>query len=311
MHSTPIWPFNLFLLFYLFVFLLPISASALGASPGLLEFSNILRGETASSVIHLSRGDTSQAQLYRVSFGGTGVDFVTTTVPTIFFAKGESKKDVPIVIDASSIPPGSYTASLVVAEQDRSSSPKTDQQLLSGIAAEIRFSVTQKEIVSYKMFVQSFVAARSGEPLAFDLLVANTGNIPLHLGSAEVVIIPEDRAKKSQKIKEKVDIQETIVPFTERFVRFTMKSAARTGVQRASIAIFSDKGKKLYEEKRSFFVEPSTKEEEAELYRFFSTTTAQSSAAGMSALSWSATVLATALLLGGCFLIRKSRKSLK
>lgn len=174
----------------IFVLLPPLTAFAgFGISPGVVEIDNALRGSSFNKVFVLSRSNPETNLLIKVQTSGEIADWFQFEKGSQFtYPAGKQQFPVKATI---SVPPGTpngaYSGEVRftgIEQQTKTDSQEAAVNVQLGAIAQVKLTVTDKEIKSFRVLGVQVAQAVVGKPLLLGINIQNTGNVkvqPDHL----------------------------------------------------------------------------------------------------------------------------------
>ncbi len=193
-------------------------ATALGATPAVFDFPNILPTTTIQRTVHISRGGLSKIKTFKVTIDGNGAPFIQLPRQKIIFAGEAATAPVVFIIKPTTAPPGSYSATLHITPQatpqqlaslfNNDSSAAT--RLLSAVAVKIKFSITdssRQELEITAVHLDRLASNATGQTTVRPkVTVYNSGNEPLTIDSLQILSPNQDFTWPAISLKPTVTI---------------------------------------------------------------------------------------------------------
>lgn len=150
----------------------------LGLSPSSILEENLMRDVSFKQTVFLQRPDGSYAETIDVGLGGPDRRFLVGE-NEIFFDEGVKEMPYTFEILPKDAASGEYEAGIVFIQ--RGVDPVTGEgaglAVLRGVALSIKFSVTDEEIIDYKISDTIVYKTEEKFPLSLEIVEQNDGNV--------------------------------------------------------------------------------------------------------------------------------------
>ena len=174
-------------------------ASAIGISPGKLEFPDMLPTTVVERTIEVSRGGFEDIDDFTIKVEGSGADYIKITNNKLVFGADELTAPLGFVLKPTKAKPGKYEISINVVPIIPASDPidleegetVIDSDFLLGVTAVINFSVgssAREELEIKHLFLENVSDNEKREKtVRARIFVKNTGNVPMSVDKLEIV----------------------------------------------------------------------------------------------------------------------------
>lgn len=232
-------------------FALPIRTHATGISPALIEVENISPNATVERKVYVSRADAVSSQRYLFSVGGSAVQYLELPNDGIVqMESGQNQAEYAFLIKPGSLGTGTYEATIavhpVVEEVIAGTGGGSGSRIISGARADIRFTVTNEAIESYKITDVSMNDTEEEAAVGFSYLMTNDGNVDARPSKIDFSLTDEmDPTNTYQEtiLGEKL----AFVPaFSEKRVDVLTGAALNAGLYKVGINFADQKGEEIY-----------------------------------------------------------------
>lgn len=173
-----------------------VEARAIGATPAISVFDNILVNTVRSGRVRVSRVAGEEIRSFTVTKKGTGANLIDFPYSRVVFEGDEPVKDFQFKINTRSVSQGSYLAELVFTPDNFSirSGITSTQAVIPTISAEIRITVTDQVVKKFEP-TGAIIKVDQNAQAVFNSTIENKGNIKSDFDS--VRIYTEDPKRES------------------------------------------------------------------------------------------------------------------
>ncbi len=195
---------------FLAAIILAEAVAAVGVSPPRIVLEDVPKNYVLEKSVTLS-GIEPETKV-RVSFRGEGSEWVRSKLGNEFVAEKESLEFPLIISVPQKAPNGEYdvSAQIVFSSNEKGTGPNS-AVVSSGVVVNIKFTVSGKEVINYRISSVQIPSAEEGSPVFVVMRINNKGNVLAKPEKVELIV--KDRTKEIITSSSTQDIT-SVEPYT-------------------------------------------------------------------------------------------------
>lgn len=216
----------------------PLSAHALGVSPGSIQVQHMMTSSTLEKVLNISNARSGAAQTFSITLRGDAAQLLTVE-DSVTLAAGEQAIQVPITITSQAVT-GTFKGDIIVALADEPIKDVVGTIVTVQVAIPISITVTDEKMRAFSITDVTLSDRDDNNVLAVSFLATNKGNIPEPIESVTVSLERTDITGQTIIVQE-LTLPDTIVPpSTKQSINLTLAEPVPTGRYHADVQITYD-----------------------------------------------------------------------